>query len=80
MRDQELEVHTQVHKGSWSGSQRLRGGEWNKINLPDSHGAMGSTFFRVMRAPNQKLKSQTWTVAVSTVPQAGLMALSAPRN
>lgn len=42
--------------------------------------AMGSMFFRVMRALNRKLRSQTWTVVVSIVPRAGLMALSVPRN
>lgn len=41
---------------------------------------MGSMFFRVTRAPNQRVRSQTWTVAVSIVPQGGLMALSEPRN
>lgn len=42
--------------------------------------AMGSMFFRVMRALSRKLRSQTWTVVVSIVPRAGLMALSVPRN
>lgn len=56
------------------------GRAWNEVCLTDGHGAMGSMFFRVTKVLNQRLRSQTWTVAVSTVPQAGLMALSAPRN
>lgn len=47
-----------------------------------THGsrALGSVFFRVMKALNQRPRNQTWTVVVSIVPQAGLMALSVPRS
>lgn len=71
---------TRVHEGSGSGSPRP--GEGSGIHLASltATGAMGSMFSRVTRALNQRLRSQTWTVAVSTVPQAALMALSAPRN
>lgn len=56
------------------------GGEQNPACLTDGSGAMGSMLSRAMRARNQKLRSQTWTVVASIVPRAGLMALFVPRN
>lgn len=78
----EGDVGPGVRVGSWNGEREpeAQGGEWDEAGLPDRHGAMGSMSCRVMRALNQRLRSQIWTAGASTAPQAGLTALSAPKS
>lgn len=56
------------------------GGRIQDASMTHGSRALGSVFFRVMKALNQRPRNQTWTVVVSIVPQAGLMALSVPRS